>query len=305
MELRHLRYFVVLAEELHFTRAAERLRMSQPPLSAQIKNLEQELGAALFLRDRRGVELTEAGRRFLPEARQTLDQAARAARIAREAATGLGGSLAIGVSPSVDLRLLPEVLRGFRGDFQAVELVLRNLYQSEMLQALRDGVLDVGFVRLPISEAEQRGLSLEKIHQEPTILALAADHPLAAEAEVPFAKLDGEACLLWHRHVAPAAYDHVLAACREAGFTPRLEFEADSLQTGLGLVAAGLAIAFVPDSARVLCREGVAYRPIAGGGPMLELGMVWRPRASCAALPEFLGRLRGVGKELSRAADGG
>jgi DNA-binding transcriptional LysR family regulator len=284
MELRHLRYFVAVAEELHFSRAAGRLHMAQPPLSQQIRRLEQELGVALFNRTKRRVELTPAGRAFLEEARRVLEQAERAARTAQRAGRGEVGRLAIGLVPSADLDILPRVLRAWGARFPHVEIELHALLPAAQVEALLEGRIQVGFVRLPI---EENGLVVESIQREPLLAALPERHRLARRTRVRLADLAGDTMLLFPRHIAPGYHDVFIGACRRAGFTPRV-LHPGSMQTNLALVSAGLGVSLLPASIRNLRRAGVVYRPLAPPVPQVEMAVAYRRGERSAVLPAFL-----------------
>ena len=200
MELRHLRYFVVVAEELHFRRAAERLHMSQPPLSQQIRALEEEVGATLLLRNQRQVELTAAGAAFLERAREILTLVEDAALEARRVQRGEVGRLAIGFVGSAMYSFVPELLRAFREQFPDVVLRLQELGTSEQLRQLENGRLDVGFMRLPVLRPELR---VETVCEEPVIAALPDLHPLAAKRRLSLEDLEGQPLVLLTRSGAP------------------------------------------------------------------------------------------------------
>lgn len=289
MELRHLRYFVAVAEELHFSRAAARLHIAQPPLSQQIRHLEQELGIALFSRTRRRVELTAAGRAFLDEARTVLDRAERAARIARRAGGGEIGHLSIGFVPSADLELLPRVLRVWQQRFPDVELELQMLFAGAQIDALAAGRIHVGLVRLPL--APQRGIVVERVQAEPLVAALPQRHRLARRRTVRLAELAGDTLLLFPRHVAPGYYDVLVGAFADVGHTPRV-FHPGALTTNLALVSAGLGITLLPASIRNLRRAGVIYRPLAPPAPDVELAVVHRQGERSPMVPAFVDLVR-------------
>jgi DNA-binding transcriptional LysR family regulator len=284
MELRHLRYFVAVAEELHFSRAAVRLRMAQPPLSQQIRQLEQELHVTLSSRTKRRVELTPAGRAFLDEARQVLEQAERAVRTAQRADRGEIGRLAIGFVPSADLDILPRVLRVWVARYPHVEIELHGLLPGAQGEALRDGRIQLGFVRLPMDEA---GLVVESIQREPLLVALPRGHRLARRVRVHLADLAADTMILFPRDIAPGYHDLFIAACRRAGVTPRM-FHPSSMQTNLGLVSAGIGVALMPASIRNLRRAGVVYRALAPPVPYVEMAIAYRRDEPSAVLPAFL-----------------
>ena len=288
MELRHLRYFLAVAEELHFGRAASRLHIAQPPLSQQIRKLERELGVALFDRTKRRVELTPAGRALLDETRDVLARAERAVRTAQRAGRGEIGHLAIGFVPSADLDILPRVLRAWRARFPQVEIELHSLLPAAQVEALHDGRIHVGFVRVPVDET---GLVVESIQREPLLAALPRGHRLARARRVRLADLASDTMILFPRHIAPGYHDVFINACRCAGFTPRV-LHPGSMQTNLALVAAGLGVTLMPSSIRNLRRSGVAYRALAPPVPHVEMAVAYRRGERSAVLPAFLHVLR-------------
>ena len=259
MELRHLRYFIAVAEELHFGRAAARLRIAQPPLSQQIRMLEQEIGVPLFSRSTRRVELTAAGQALLVEARLVFEQAERAVRMAQRASRGEVGRLAIGFVPAADLDLLPRVLRAWAVQRPDVEIELHAMLSAPQIEALQDGRVQVGLVRLPVDHG---GLVVEVIQREPLVVALPEGHRLAERSRVRLADLKHEGMILFPRHMAPSYYDLLVSVCRHAGFTPRVLHETESMQTNIGLVAAGLGFSLHAASIRTLQRGGVVYRAL-------------------------------------------
>ena len=243
MELRHLRYVVTLAETLHFGRAAERLHLSQPPLSHQIKQLEEELRITLFHRTKRQVQLTEAGRMFVQEARIILAQAAHAANLASRVDQGEVGQLTIGVAGPADAPIFVQILRTFAQKHPKVRVVLRNMSSLDQTHAISEERLHVGFVALPIDDA---GLATETVMRQPIMIALPPEHPLAKRQRVPLKELSGEPQIMFARSNGPRFFDAVLAACREAGFSMNIAHEVDNLYTACALVAAGLGVCLVP-----------------------------------------------------------
>jgi DNA-binding transcriptional LysR family regulator len=278
MELRHLRYFVAVAEEGHITRAAERLGMQQPPLSQQIKALEQELGVQLFRRRARGVELTEAGGALLDEARAILARLGRAVETTRRIARGEQGRLCVGVPPTGPfLPFVPGVIRAFREAFPLVSVTLEECLRTETVERLQDGRMDVAFLRAAIPAPE--GLVVHPLLEEPMVVALPSGHILARGAgeALRMEELAGETFVVYARQQGPAIYEAMLAACHRAGFSPRLGQEAPRVTTALGLVAAGLGVSLVPASMRHMTMAGVAYRPLAGAeGPTVALTLASR-----------------------------
>jgi len=293
MELRHLRYFVTVAEELHFSRAAARLHMAQPPLSQQIRRLEEEIGVTLFTRTRRRVELTAAGREFLREAQTLLELSHQAVRTAQRASRGEIGRLAIGFVASADLDVLPRVLRVWHRRFPQVEIVLHGLLPAPQIEALREGRIQVGFLRLPVDEA---GVVVERIQREPLVAVLPARHRLAQRARVRLSDLAGEPMVLFPRELAPGYYDLYVGACRQAGFTPRVAHEALGIQTNLGLVAAGLGFTLLPSAIRNLRRSGVVYRPLAPPTPQTDMALAYLREQSSPVLKAFCEIAREVTK---------
>jgi DNA-binding transcriptional LysR family regulator len=274
MELRHLRYFVAVAEELHFSRAAERLHIAQPPLSQQIRQLEDELGARLFDRTRRRVQLTDAGRLVLEEARRTLAQADRVVTTARNAAEGSAGFLRVGFSSSAPYTTLPAILRAFRARFPKVELNLFERSTEEQIELLANLAIDIAFVRRPVENAPE-SLVVKTILREHLVVALPRDHRLGRQRSVNVRALAKEPFILFPRHAAPGLYDQIDSICRRAGFRPAVAQEAVQMQTIVSLVSAGLGIAIVPASIQQLHRERVVYRQLSPAGAMAEMAVAY------------------------------
>jgi DNA-binding transcriptional LysR family regulator len=263
LDLRRLHAFVVLVEEGHVTRAAQRLGMQQPPLTRLLRGLEDELGVRLMDRLPRGVRATEAGKALAEEARAVLARAAGVAEVVRRAARGERGRLVIGFTSSAVLHpFVPDVLRRFRAALPGVSVALEEAGTGELVDALLGERLDAAFVRSqPASMAD---LVIDPILDEPMLAALPAGHPLAAEATVPLplARLAGEAFILYRRPAGPGLHDAILAACRAAGFNPTVAQEAPRLPATLSLVAADLGVSIVPASMHPLGGPGVVYRPL-------------------------------------------
>ena len=319
MELRHLRYFVAVAEELHFGRAAARLHIAQPPLSRQIRDLERELGVELFERVPRGVELTAAGRAFLPEARLTLAQAERAQRTAQRAAAGEIGRLRVGfVEAAADAAVLPDVLGFFRMHLPAIGVSLFAMDAGQQIEALREARIELGVLYTPPADVE-RWLRVEPVYADPMMAALPAGHALAqgtgdgADAAAPAVALEalaGEAFVLFPRPNGAVLHDQLIARCRAAGFSPRVVQEAPGWHTIAGLVAAGVGVAFVPESLARLARPGVAYRAVRDLGVELTMAAVWRQGERSPVRDRFVTALRAVARSRrrgvgERGADGG
>jgi DNA-binding transcriptional LysR family regulator len=296
MELRHLRYFVTVAEELHFGRAAQRLHLSQPPLSMQIKALEQELGAQLLERSQRRVELTPAGQVFLKEAREILARVEQAGDAARRAARGEVGELIVGFVTIADYNLLPQTLSAFRARNPGIRLVLREATSDAQLRELVEQRMDVGFVITPVVDER---LALLPLLREPLVAALPRQHPLArGRGPLSLARLQDLPFILFPRHMAQGLYDDIVSFCRLAGFSPRVEQEAVQMQTIVSLVSSGLGVALIPASLRHLGRTGVVYRSLSETSPSTEIALAWRARDTRAALQRFLETVRLVVRPL-------
>ena len=285
IELRHLRYFLVVAEELHFSRAAERLDIAQPPLSQTIQRLERELGVQLFQRTKRKVALTDAGRVFLEEARRTLAQVERTVRLVRRTGSGELGRLTVGFIGSAAYSVLPPIVRRFRDQYPEVDLALQELSTVQQVQALREGRLHVGFLR-PF--AQETALNCRVVLREAFVVAFPEHHPLSRHAKVRMRALADEPFILFPRALAPELYDQIISLCQRAHFSPRVVQEAMQLPTVVSLVAAGLGVAVIPASLRNLGRAGVNYRPIRESTPTAELAVAWRAEPPSALLQAFL-----------------
>lgn len=289
MELRHLRYFIAVAEELHFGRAAERLHMAQPPLSQQIRSLEEELGVQLLHRTKRRVQLTEAGQVFLVEARRSLTQIEQTILAAQRAGRGEIGSLAMGFISSASYTLLPELLQVFRQRFPDVQLTLYELTTEQQLQKLRNGEIDIGFLYLP---SYDDSLSIVSVTNEPLIVALPQSHPLTMSPQISLSSLAGEPFILPSRHLAVGFYDRVVNACQQRGFSPRVVQEANTIQTIVSLVAGGIGISLVPASLQNLQRTGVVYKALQRPVPEVEMTVICRKDDPSPVLHAFLNVVR-------------
>jgi DNA-binding transcriptional LysR family regulator len=289
VELRHLRYFVAVAEELHFRRAAERLHVSQPPLSQQIRQLEAELGVTLFERNRRRVELTAAGVALLGEARQILAAVEHAGDLTRRVARGEAGALAIGFVGSAMYGRLPDVVREFHAARPSVRLRLRELPTGESLEALADGRIDVAVVRPAQVDSE---LEIDVVQREDVVAALPEGHRLAASGTVDLAQLGGEAFVLLARREAPGLHGSLAAAMDRDHVAPAEVQEVSELRTVLGLVSAGVGVSLVPASVAAAERSGVVFRPLTGPAPTVELALAWRRGDASPVVAAFLGLAR-------------
>lgn len=265
MELRHLRYFVAVAEEEHITRAAERLGMQQPPLSQRIRALERELDVQLFRRKARGVELTDAGRVFLENVRATLAQYDRTLESTQRAARGEQGRLCIGVLPTAPFHpFVPSAIRAFRAKFPLVSLTLDECLRVEAIEGLRSERMDVAFLRSHLSGSQD--LVANPLLEEPMVVALPKGHALARRGgeALPLKDLADETFIVYARQLGPAFYEMTMAACLQAGFSPHLGQEAPRVTSALSLVAAGLGISIVPASMQRMAMDGIVYRGLKG-----------------------------------------
>ncbi|MDI9570507.1 MAG: LysR family transcriptional regulator [Pseudomonadota bacterium] len=296
MELRHLQYFVAVAEELHFGRAARRLNISQPPLSQQIRLLEEEIGVRLLNRTKRRVEITPAGAAFLAEARRILVASEEAVRQALRADKGEIGSLAVGFIGSANYSVLPPVIREFRRRFQEVELSLTEMNTSNQIEALRAGRIQVGFLRPPPGSAEGE-LAMLPVYREPLVVAMSRNHPLQGMEETPLRLLAKESFIMIPRQRGPGYFDHLIALCQREGFSPHIVLEASQFHTIVGLVATELGIAVVPASMRRSRFEGVVFRTVAGGAETI-LHAAWMRDHDSLVLRNFIAVADEVSKSL-------
>jgi DNA-binding transcriptional LysR family regulator len=291
MELRHLRYFLAVAEERHMTRAAARLGIQQPPLSQQIKALEQALGVTLFTRGSRGVELTIAGQAFQQDAQAIIASVSRAAQRAVQAARGESGRLRLGVTTSAALHpLVPQIIRAFRQAYPLVTLDLREHPAAELTEAVMRGDLQLALLRVPV--ARPRGLAFLELVREELLAVLPAGDALIERARRQGLRLQDlakEGFILVRRPGAPGLYENVVTACRAAGFEPIVVAEVPHMLTGINLVSAGAGISFVPASMKEVNLRQVAYVPI-HAHPALDvpLTLAWLEAGDDPVIRNFL-----------------
>ena len=289
MELRHIRYFLAVADERHFTRAAARLGIGQPPLSLQIKDLEREVGAALFHRVAHGAELTEAGKAFLDGVREMPLLAERATMAARRAARGETGSLRVGFTASAAFNVVvPSAIRAFRRAYPEIYLTLEEANTARLVTGLREGTLDAVFLRPGTPGSEE--LQLRRLSEEPMVVAVPKRHPAAAREEIDLAILKDDPFLLFPREIGPTLYDTVVGACRKAGFEPAIGQIAPQIASIVNLVAAELGVSIVPASMMQVRVTGVAYRPIAGQSPTTKLALAFRRGETSPVVRNFIAR---------------
>ncbi|HVA35984.1 MAG TPA: LysR family transcriptional regulator [Candidatus Dormibacteraeota bacterium] len=292
-----MRYFLAVAEEQHFGRAAARLHMAQPPLSQAIKRLEQELGVALFDRSSRPIIVTRAGRALLNEIRPVIEQTEYAIESARREGRTAGGRLEVGTVGSAAFLTVPRILRTFREAFPEVHLGVTELTTPRQADALRAGTIDVALLRPPVPDETLTSLVIQR---EPFLLALPSAHPLALrEAQggepIDLREVREEPFVLFERMVSPVFYDRIVGLCRAAGFRPRIEQHANLFPTIVALVAAGLGVAIVPASIRCVQMDGVAFRTIAGDAMGAELAVAWRTGERSPAVLQLVEVARSLG----------
>jgi len=293
LELRQLRYFVTVAEELHFGRAAIRLHMTQPPLSQAIAALEGLLGAPLFLRNRRAVALTPAGSALLPEARRMLAEGDALPELVRRAAAGEAGRLALAFITSADYSVLPPFLRRYSERYPAVHLSLREATSDVQIDELLRGRIDAGLLIPPLPDKARAELDYMKVLDEPLILCAPASLALPPDgAPVKLQDLPPLPLIIFPREVSPALHDAILSCWRAAGITPAIGQQAIQMQTIVGLVSAGMGLALVPQSVSNLMRPGVEYRALADSTPRVDTGIAWRRDNPSPVLQGFLELLR-------------
>jgi DNA-binding transcriptional LysR family regulator len=303
MELRHLRYFIAVADEKHITRAAQKLGIQQPPLSLQIRALEDELGVQLFRRKPRGVELTDAGAAFLERARSILEQVERAAATTRRTARGEQGRVVVGFTSSAPFHpFVPRVIRTFREMSPLVSLVLEESGSSELVQGLHNEEIDAAFIRSPVADVV--GLTVRPLLEEPMLVAVPSGHPLAKgvnskTAPLPLAALAKETFILYKRPGGPGLYDTIITACRGAGFSPRVGQEAPRIISTLNLVAAGLGVSVVPESLRRLQMDGVVYRRLEESATLsAPLILACRRGENAAAVQRFIDLVQTTAEQM-------
>jgi DNA-binding transcriptional LysR family regulator len=300
MELRHLRYFVAAAEELNFTRAAARLHVSQPPLSRQIQDLEQELGTALFDRNKKKLQLTPAGKSFLQHAKQILAQTERAARLARAVSQGTTGQLTVALLSPLGGLFASAAVRNFRQRFPLVDVTIIEMAPRRQIEALLENRIDVGFVAKCEAQFEKE-VALEVIAEVGLVAALSPTHPLATSRRISFQKLANESFVFFTRSSAPATHDWLRDLCRINGVEPRIAKECDQAQAILDSIAAGIGVSILPEFFRRYQCD-VAFRQLAPDPPKLELCMAWRRRDDSELLESLRTALRQSFRDRSQSS---
>jgi DNA-binding transcriptional LysR family regulator len=285
MELKNLKSFVAVAEQLSFIRAARLLHLSQSALTEQIQKLEEELGVPLLLRDRRSVKLTAAGIVFLAEARATLARAKQAVERVQKAARGEVGRLRIGFVSSAALEIVPGIVVAFRSQFPAVSLDLTNLRTSSQVKALLSESIDVGFLRLPLSHDQ---LTIRVIHREPLVVVLPLGHPMANETQIRLVQLQNEQFVAYARRWAPGFYDAVIQMCTREGFSPEIIQETGEMYTAIALVGAGVGIAILPRSVVLAQSRNVVMKPLPSSTGLSEIAIAVRRFNNSPLIESFI-----------------
>lgn len=273
MEVRHLRYFIAVAEELHFTRAADRLHMAQPPLSQQIHQLESELGVQLFHRTKRQVALTAAGKIFLKQVYKILIDIEKTCESARRAQRGEIGNIIVGFTGTATYDILPNLLQPYRSTFPFVDISVLQLSTTDQIQSLLNEEINIGILCAPIQNSQ---LNFEVIHQESFIIAMPRNHPLATKSDpIEIEEFSKELYIMIPRKSGQTYYDSIINICHTAGFSPNITQEVHELHTSISLVAAGMGVAIVPSSIQNLRVKGIIYRQLASVSA-LKTALAWR-----------------------------
>jgi DNA-binding transcriptional LysR family regulator len=304
MELRHLRYFLAVAETLNFCRAAERLHLSQPPLSQQVRHLEAELGVKLFDRTKRQIKLTSAGEVFAIKARTILAQCDEAAKLAARAERGEFGHLRLGLwqlpVPPIQTRLIIDCLGTFAKRRPDVHLTLRSLLPTEQIKAIKDGDLDVGIVRLPISSTI-KGVTIEIMLRERLVLAMSEHNELARFKTVPLRKLSNQRYIMYGRDANAEFHHFVAKACRKEGFNLNIAYFQDDLYSVWALIGAGLGVALAPASLQELRLPGIVFRKCEPALPVMEMALAYVGSDKVSVVHQFLKIVRKVAKTYPNA----
>ena len=291
MELRHLRYFLAVADTLNFCRAAERLHLSQPPLSQQVRRLEAELGARLFDRTRRQIKLTPAGEVFAVKARAILAQSDEAAKLAARAERGEFGHLRLGLwqlpVPPVQTRLIIECLGEFVKQRPDIHLTLQSLQAADQIKAVKDGAIDVGIVRLPLA-LKSRGIAIETILRERIVLAMSENNSLSRFKTVPLRELCNQRYIMYMRDANAEFHDFIAKACRKEGFKLNIAYSQEDLYSVWALIGAGLGVALAPASLQELRLPGIVFRKFEPALPFMEMALAYLRTDNVSVVSQFL-----------------
>jgi DNA-binding transcriptional LysR family regulator len=285
MELRQIKYFIAVAEELHFGRAAESLHLSQPALSKQIQALEDSLKIQLLERTKHSCQLTMAGKKFLETARKIVQEIEEGIQVTKQVADGQVGRVRVGFTEATLFSIAPKIFKIYREHYPQVDLVLTSGGTETNVEALRTHRIDVGFVYLPIREPS---LTVYPLYEETYLAALPSFHRLAKQKQISLQSLANEPLIFYPRSLAPVFFAHFIQCCEQVGFLPKIVQEAELGQTRLGLVSAGVGISFVLSPLQNLSTKGVVYRPLSDKFPTLKLALAWRHNESSPAVHEFI-----------------
>lgn len=286
MELRHLRYFVAVAEELNFSRAADRLNIAQPPLSLQIYQLEKELGVQLFFRTKRKVELTASGKILLESTYKILDNINKACETAQQAYRGEIGKITIGFTGTAVFDILPKLMQYYRARCPFVDLTVQQLNTENQIQSLLKNEINIGILCAPVKNSD---LEFEVIHQDPFVVAFPQNHPLASETtSIEVQELSTELFIMTPRKLGQIYYDNIINICHHAGFSPNIVQEVHELHTALSLVSAGMGITLVPYSIQDFHINGIVYRQLKDPISPLKTALAWRKDERSSIVHNFL-----------------
>ncbi|MCZ2256930.1 LysR family transcriptional regulator [Sporosarcina sp. G11-34] len=292
MELRHLRYFIAVAEELHFGRAAERLQISQPPLSLQIKQLETNLGVSLFSRTRQRVELTSAGESFLKNSYKIIRFIEKACEESKSVGRGESGQLILAFTGAIGFELLPTILRAYHDKYPDVNIILKQMTTSDQIVSFRNNEIDVGLIVLPVLS---ESLNIELLHEEPYIVALPREHHLAQDREtINIASLVNEEFIMTSRDSGQGYYDSIISLCNSAGFSPTKTQEADELHNVVSFVASGMGIAILPSSIQFFKNDDIVYLPLENNTSSYRTGIAWNKTEDSPTTLNFISFLNEI-----------
>jgi DNA-binding transcriptional LysR family regulator len=291
MELRHLRYFAAVAQHLNYSEASRRLRVAQPAISQTILDLEEEIGAKLFLRSNRNVRLTSAGEVLFEEVQGILRRTDEAKRATQRAARGEVGTLRMGFIAPATAPILPPLVQAYRSRYPEVELQLHHMNPDAQFAAFDEGKLDLGFSR-PLPPEQSAHFMEEMIYRDYLVAILPPKHPLAKERKIELQKLSTESFVFFHRVGAPGLFDEAVGMCRQAGFTPDVRHETDLMTTVFLLVESGLGVSLVPSRARGLEHQKTIRRPLTVQSNSLCLCAIWPRRSQNPTVEAFLEILR-------------
>ena len=290
MELRHLRYFIAVAEELHFGRAAIRLQISQPPLSQQIKQLETELGVLLFTRTRQRVDLTTAGKSFLMSAYKITNLAVQACEEAKRVDQGESGQLILAFTGAIAFDLLPTILRSYKEKYPNINVILKQMTTADQILSFKRKAIHVGLVVMPVTS---KLVNIELLYEEPFVVALPKSHHLAQQkGEINLVNLLNEQFIMTPRNSGEGYYDSIISLCQSAGFIPKKTQEAEELHTVVSLVASGMGVAILPSSIQFVKNDDIAYIPLSPNLPTYNTGVAWSKSEISPVVHSFISFLR-------------